>query len=96
MNKRILQGTRVLDTENNNELTLEYYIVEKRTSNNTCYYGIEIDQVQGIKDTVLYKKLILSECKSWVLELVEKFIRNGVTPITMEYIIDDIMTQLPC
>lgn len=95
---KTLKGTRQYEIESNNLLLLTYYIIEKSTSSYKKYYGIEINQQkikEGVKRTIKYNSLLLSECKELVEEILDKFIGNGVTPETMTYIIDDII-EIPC
>ena len=89
MQKRILRGTRNYHIEEKGMLELKYYIIEQAISQDERYYGIEI------KDQETHNRLLLSESKEWVEEIINQFIGNGVTPDTMEYIIDDIM-GIPC
>lgn len=73
-------------------------MVEKPINLSETYYGIEINQQKiksGIQDCITYNSLLLSESKEWVEELIDKFIGNGVTPMTMEYIVDDLL-GMPC
>lgn len=98
MDKKILVGTRQYELDEQSLLELQYYIVERPTNPDKPYYGIEIQQQKihnGIKQVLEYKNLLLSESKEWVEELTNQFIGNGVTPMTMEYLIDDIM-EIPC
>ena len=97
-NVKILRGTRQYYVEGDSLLQLEYHIVEKIVGGSNKYYGIEINQYKTNthrEDIVQYKGMLLSESKEWTEDLIDKFIGNGVTPDTMEYIIDDIM-GIPC
>ncbi|HHX62637.1 MAG TPA: hypothetical protein GX707_18275 [Epulopiscium sp.] len=98
MQKKFLRGTRQYQVGTTSLLVLKYYIIERSISSSEYYYGVEINEEKisgGIEHTIKYNSLQLSESKEWVEELIDRFIGNGVTPDTMEYIIDDIM-GIPC
>lgn len=98
MKKKILSGTRQYQIGEQSLLVLKYYMVEKPINPGENYYGVEINQQRlcnGVESTVDYHSLLLSASKTWVEALIDTFIGNGVTPSTMEYIIDDIM-GIPC
>lgn len=98
MEKRVLRGTRQYQIEEKSLLVLKYYLIKKPVSTCEHYYGIEITQENfsgGVDHCIKYNRLLLSESKAWVKELIDRFIGNGVTPDTMAYIIDDIM-GIPC
>ena len=94
MYKRALRGIRHYDIESKISLVLKYYVIEKITGSGESYYGIEIEErkVSGqVKDVVAYDRLLLSECKEWVEDLINKLIGCGVTPVTMGCVIDELM-----
>ncbi len=96
--RKFLMGTRQYCNEEDSLLQLEYYMIERAAEGCNKYYGIEINQQKTndyIENTVQYNSLFLSESKEWTEDLIDKLIGNGVTPDTMEYIIDDIM-GIPC
>ena len=98
MRERILRGTRQYEVESEYLLELKYYIIKKSINQFESYYGIEINSNkirQGMGDAQKYNFLFLSESKEWVEQIIDQFIGNGVTPDTMEYIIDDII-EIPC
>lgn len=98
MEVRSLRGIRQYELGQNSLLVIKYYIIEKLLSSGERCYGIEISQQKIIKDNigkVEYDSLLLSESKTKVEQLIDKFIGNGVTPDTMEYIVDDLV-ELPC
>ena len=98
MEVRSFRGTRQYELGHNSLLVLKYYIIEKLASTGERYYGIEISQQKIVKDNmgkVEYASLFLSESRAKVDNLIDKFIGNGVTPDTMEYIVDDLV-ELPC
>lgn len=95
---RFLKGTRQYTTEEESLLLLKYYMVERTIGGYKKYFGIEIVQQEAndhIGDKMQYNSFLLSESREWTEELIDKFIGKGVTPCTMEYIIDDIM-GIPC
>ena len=94
MYKKALRGVRHYDIESKMSLVLKYYVIEKIMGSGESYYGVEIAEkkVSGQMEHVMgYDQLLLSECKEWVEELINKLIGFGVTPVTLGYVIDDLM-----
>lgn len=94
MYKKVLRGTRHYHTESNLLLVLKYYVIEKITNTGENYYGIEIEEEKTNKEMqslVQVNRLFLSECKEGVEGIINKLIGGGVTPVTAEYVIDELM-----
>lgn len=75
-------------------LVLKYYIIEKITNTGESYYGIEIEEKKintHMQSVIKVNQLLLSECKEWVEEIINKLIGGGVTPVTAGYVIDELM-----
>ena len=75
-------------------LVLKYYIIEKITNTGESYYGIEIEEKKMDKEMqpiIQVNRLLLSECKERVEGIINKLIGGGVTPVTVEYVIDELM-----
>ena len=92
--KKALRGVRHYDIESKMSLVLKYYVIEKIMGSGEMRYGVEIEEkkVSGqIGPTMKYDRLLLSESKEWVEELINKLIGGGVTPVTLEYVIDELV-----
>jgi len=91
---KVLRGIRHYDTESKLLLVLKYYIIEKIVNPGESYYGIEIEGKtinQQMQPVIEVNRLLLSECKERVEEIINKLIGGGVTPVTAGYVIDELM-----
>ncbi|ROR30354.1 hypothetical protein EDD66_1025 [Mobilisporobacter senegalensis] len=96
MSKLYLEGTKNLKLENENEIELSYYLMEcRKKDNQETLYGIQIQKKDGEKVEIENSGCI-SYSKEFVLQMIHKMMEGTVTPITMLYIIDDIMTEKLC
>lgn len=84
-------------TENNQQIKLEYNIIEeKRDLCGASLYGILIKM--EIKEKGLLKKeqggaKAISYSRNWVEKLVRIFLKNTVTPMCMDELIDEYITR---
>ena len=71
---------------NNIEFTLKYYLTQQ--DEEKCRYGIEI--VKVYEDIEEYEAINdISYSKEYILNLINKFANNSVTPITLSEIYND-------
>ena len=96
MNTLNLEGTKNLKLDNGNEILLSYYLMEwGKKENREMLYGIQIEKKDG-ENIEVENSGCISHSKGFVLELIHKMMENTVTPITMLYIIDDVITEKLC
>lgn len=94
MKKVKLQHTKNLVLENNEEIILKYYLVQRTLLDpERELYGIQIDKQQGdYTECEIVEGISYSE--EDILAMIEKLYINDVTPISMIPIIDDLVTLL--
>jgi hypothetical protein len=94
---KILKDFRVLEKVNGENITyklnLEYYLTEEVDGNNKKY-GIEIINKKNLDNTIymenkLYKDI--STEKEIVENIIKSLSRNIVTPISFQYVLEDIL-----
>ncbi len=88
-----LISTKVAGKDNNERLTLEYYLTEKESEeSNAKVYGISITKKsdEGLESDVVEN---ISYEKDQVLELLHTLSQNTVTPICLVETLDDLMTE---
>lgn len=100
---KYLEGTRNCSTPEGEIIQLEYFLLEKEGNdigNFMKTYGVEI-----VKKSNFFGKTVCTETdqldcltyeKEVAKEIINKLISNSVTPISMSYIINDIMDETPC
>ena len=91
---KALRGVRHYDIESKISLVLKYYVIEKIMGSGESYYGVEVEEkkVSGeMQYGTAYDRLLLSESKEWVEELINKLIGFGVTPVTLDCVIDELV-----
>lgn len=100
---KFLEGTRNCRIPNGGLIQLEYFLLEKENEqidNITKTYGIEIVKKCNHFGETIYTETDQIECltckKEKAQEIINKLISNSVTPISMLYIIDDMMDEAPC
>ncbi len=94
MYKKVIRGTRYYEVEPKISLALTYYMIEKTIDSGKKYYGIEIEQKKvshQVNPEINVDRIMLSECKEWMEVVIGKLIGGGVTPVTMECVIDELI-----
>ena len=96
MNSLYLKGTKKLQLENHHEILLSYYLMEwRKKEDKKTLYGIQIEKKDG-ENIETENSGCLSYSQDFVLQLIHKMMENTVTPITMLYVIDDVITEELC
>lgn len=97
MNTLYLEGTKSLRLEDQHEIELSYYLMESRKKGNkeSTLYGIQIQKKDG-ENLEIENSGCISYSKEIVLQMIHKLMENTVTPITMLYVIDDLITEKLC
>ncbi|NLM47398.1 MAG: hypothetical protein GX198_01045 [Epulopiscium sp.] len=100
---KYLEGTRNCSTLDGEMIQLEYFLLEKEGAdgNNTVKtYGIEIVKKSNFLGKAIRTETDQIDCltheKELAKEIINKLISHSVTPITMPYIINDMMDETPC
>ncbi|NLJ88762.1 MAG: hypothetical protein GX327_08355 [Epulopiscium sp.] len=100
---KYLEGTRNCSTLDGEIIQLEYFLLEKEGNdgnNSMKTYGIEIVKKKSFLGKAICTETDQIDCltheKEIAKEIINKLISNSVTPITMSYIINDIMDETPC
>ncbi|NLK20854.1 MAG: hypothetical protein GX308_01940 [Epulopiscium sp.] len=100
---KFLEGTRNCTTPEGEIIQLEYYLLENQGTEIGSIiknYGIEIVKKRSHFGETIYIETDKIECltydKEKAKEIINKLISNSVTPISMLYIIDDLMDETPC
>jgi hypothetical protein len=94
MKKLFLEGTKTIVLEDNQEVKLDYYLVEdhKYQGQQTLLYGIKIVEHLGDYLETEYTEPI-SYSRDFVKEIVHKLWNNEVTLVSMFEIVDDLITE---
>ncbi|NLM13763.1 MAG: hypothetical protein GX209_08485 [Epulopiscium sp.] len=99
---KFLEGTRNCCTPDGGTIQLEYFLLEKEnkeTNHLTKTYGIEIVKKCAHFGETIYTETdqieSLTHEKEMAKEIINKLIAHAVTPISMLYIIDDLMDETP-
>lgn len=91
--KKYLKGTRLVNTQEYQNINLEYYLIEStymETGLSKTAYGIEILKTTGeLIETDIIQKI--TDSKQKAMEIINKLIANTVTPIGMVYAIDELI-----
>lgn len=85
-----------ISDETGNGLELEYYLVEYEAEGEDCSlqqkgYGIEIIERENgcLKESIMFKDIYCQREKTE--KLIKKLIENTVTPVSLPYILDDLV-----
>lgn len=97
--KRIdLIGERNVELEDQREMVLNYYLIEKPSKANgdmNYLYGIKIEkQFGGIVESEEVEAISYS--KEVVLQLINTLMECTVTPMTLVEVVDDLITLRQC
>ena len=79
-----------------NPIKLEYYLTESELHDfdemaGKTVYGVEIVKFTEDNKTEVKSFLNLSSCKKSVKEILDKLADNTVTPIALEFVLDDLL-----
>ena len=99
MRRDYLIGSTVV-SQQNQRIRLEYYLVEElRDASGIYLYGIlikretkekgKIERIQAVGKAISYSK-------EYVEKMIRIFMKNTVTPISMEELIDEYVSQTIC
>lgn len=95
LEKKVEIEGREIETQVNC-LELEYYLVESVGSDcteaeDTREYGVEIveKELDRVVDSKMFKNIY--SCRSKVQDLIEILARNSVTPVSLPYVLDDMI-----
>ncbi|WP_058486799.1 DUF6514 family protein [Defluviitalea phaphyphila] len=100
---KFLEGIRNCSTSDGRFIQLEYFLLEregKELSNTKKSYGIEIVKKCDHLGQIVYTETdyidYITYEKEKAKQIINKLIANSVTPVTMSYVIDDLMDETPC
>jgi hypothetical protein len=103
MISRFLEGTRNCCISGGEAIQLEYFLLETDLESDrdlTKSYGIEIvkkcnqcGQTISTETDIIH---CLSTEKEQAQEIINKLIANTVTPVSMIYVIEDLLEEIPC
>ena len=101
MRKLTLVGNRLLTDTEKGEIRLEYYLLEETrdVSNYMPLYGMRIMKWSKASDGILREQktaAAISYSKEFVLEILNQFIQNLVTPMCMLELVDEKVSQEYC
>lgn len=96
LEKRIEISAELENEDFKNQLVLEYYLIESEYDEQDelgkiITFGIEIDKVVDEQSTEMEIIRNFSCSKENTLEMIEKLAKNSVTPVSLRYIIDDML-----
>jgi hypothetical protein len=99
---RFLEGTRNCRKSDGEMIQLEYFLLEKQRNemnNLSKTYGIEIVKKYAHFGETIYTETDQIECltheKEKAKEIIDKLIAHAVTPVSMIYVIEDLIDETP-
>lgn len=82
----------ILEDSIKNNYTLKYYLLENNLHNITTY-GIKIEKLNNNILDEVEEVSSITDNLDFAKEIFNKIIKNTVTPITLIYILDDLISQ---
>ncbi len=90
--KELIKKLEIKNNENGEgkNFQLEYYLTNVKDG----MYGIEISKITNNSNNEIKSMSNICSTKEQTIELLEKLVRNQVTPITFTYIVEDFLGTL--
>lgn len=93
LEKTVEIGIQEIQGETGNDIELEYYLIESIPDDmeEEKEYGVQIVEKHhnSIIESEMFKNVY--NCRASVENLIRKLVYNTVTPVTLSYILDDIL-----
>ncbi len=91
MQSLYLKGKRTLKLEDNEQVTIKYYLVEEREVRSKPLYGISLVQYSNQDHVVAEYTEPLSYCKVYVEKILDKLIEHSVLVSNFIETVDDLV-----